>query len=170
MTTLITPVEADNKGNLQESEEENKMAGGEHGEIAIILSSHLFNYVYPRKIGRLFDGQTSFQVGGTPPKRLPDVAFVTIERMPERITGPLPFAPDLAVEIVSENDTVYELETKIIQYQQAQVRLIWIIYPVTHTVAVYHPHDLKPTVLSVNDELDGENVIEGFRLKISLLF
>ncbi len=35
---------------------------------------------------------------------------------------------------------------------------------------VYHPGDLKPQTLGLNDELDGEDVLPGFRLKVSELF
>lgn len=146
------------------------MAGGEHGEIITLLTWHLAAHVYPNKIGRLFDGQTSFLIGGTTPYRQPDVSFVTIERMPERIMGKISFAPDLAIEVVSENDTVFDLERKIKQYQAANVRRIWVIYPLSQTVAVYKPDSRKPTLLDIDEEFDGEEVLPGFKLKVSALF
>jgi Uma2 family endonuclease len=159
---------------LEELEEleglEEDMAGGEHGEIAVILSSYIFAHIHPNKLGRIFDGQTVFVIGGKPPRRQPDVAFVKLERMPTRIEGEIPFAPDLAVEIVSPTDTSGGVDKKLLQYQQAGVSLVWIIRPVLKFVEVYHPGDLKPLTLGINDELDGEDVIPGFKLKISALF
>ncbi len=156
----------------EEEEEQKEMAGGEHGEIASILIYHLGGIVYPQKLGRIFDGQTSFRLSaGKPPRRIPDVAFVKLERMPHRITGSAPFAPDLAVEIVSQTDLVFDLENKIIQYLASGVRLIWIIYPVSQTIEVYRlPDGMRSLRLLKEDELDGENIVPGFKLKISELF
>jgi Uma2 family endonuclease len=149
---------------------EENMAGGEHGEIAAILIGYIFAHIHPNKLGRVFDGQTVFVIGGKPPRRQPDVAFVKLERMPTRIEGEIPFAPDLAVEIVSPTDTSAEVDKKTLQYLKAGVGLVWVIRPVLKIVEVYHSGDLKPLTLGVNDELDGEDVILGFKLKISELF
>ena len=39
-----------------------------------------------------------------------------------------PFAPDIAVEIVSPNDKAMELERKVDQYKSAGVQEIWLVY------------------------------------------
>lgn len=68
---------------------------------------------------------------GTPPYRQPDISLVVKERLPANLRVKADFAPDLAVEIVSESDVVYEIEAKIAQYLQSGVKLVWIIYPVS---------------------------------------
>ncbi len=146
------------------------IAGTEHGEIITLLTWHLAAHVYPNRLGRLFDGQTSFLIGGTTPYRQPDISFVTIERMPERTAGKAQIAPDLAIDVVSENDRVFDLERKIKQYQAANVRRIWVIYPISQIVAVYKPDSRKPTLLDIDEEFDGQEVLPGFRLKVSALF
>jgi Uma2 family endonuclease len=158
----------DKQPEIQEELEE--MAGGEHGEISMLLGSALVAHVYPNKLGRVFDGQTTFKIDGTPSTRRPDVAFVSLERMPQRIREEIPFPPDLAVEIVSPTDSAAEVDEKVLQYQQAGVRLIWVIRPVLKLVEVFHPGDLKPGTLGIKDELDGEDVIPGFKLKITALY
>ena len=45
--------------------------------------------------------------------------------------------PDLAVEVASPNDTVYELDDKLEDYQKAGVPLIWVINPNSRTATVY---------------------------------
>lgn len=47
--------------------------------------------------------------------RKPDVSFIRCGRLPaERVPdGHIPLAPDLAVEVVSPNDTAYEVDTKV---------------------------------------------------------
>ena len=165
MTIQLEQVE-----DLSQIVESEEVAGAEHGEINVLLAWHLAAHVYPRKLGRVFDGQTNFEIGGLPPKRHPDLAFVRLERMPERIKSEVPFAPDLAVEIISPTDSLDEIDAKRIQYQRSGVKLIWIIRTVSKIVEVYHPTDLKPVSLSIEDELDGEEVVVGFRLPVKALF
>ena len=45
--------------------------------------------------------------------------------------------PDLAVEVVSPNDSVEDLEEKLDDYRKARVPLIWVIYPEARKVKVH---------------------------------
>ncbi len=153
-----------------QTEELEEMASGEYGEICMILGWKLSAYVYPSKLGRMFDGHTSFEPDPTLPKKEPDVAFVMAGRLTGRIRGSVPLAPDLAVEVVSPTDKQFEVEEKALDYIAIGVRLVWVISPVTKVVEVYRPGQDKPSIYGVNDELDGENVIPGFKLKVRDLF
>ena len=44
--------------------------------------------------------------------------------------------PDLAVEVVSPNDSASELEEKLDDYRTAGVPLIWVIYPELRKVKI----------------------------------
>jgi Uma2 family endonuclease len=104
--------------------------------------------------------------------RKPDVSLVHRERLPaERITdeGFLTIPPDLAIEVVSPNDLAYEVEEKVQEYLEARVRLVWVVYPPTRTVHIRHGDGSDTTVRS-NDELDGEDVLPGFRCRIGDIF
>lgn len=154
---------------IQEQEIE-EMATGENGEIASILNGYLFNHVYPNQLGRLFDGRTTFEMQPAATKREPDLAFVAAYRLPNRVRDVVKLAPDLAVEIVSPNDKFFEVEEKALEYLKSGVRLVWVISPLSKAVFVYHPDVEVPDVIGLSDELDGENVIPGFKLKVSALF
>ena len=70
--------------------------------------------------------------------RRPDVSFVAAGRVPTPAPGgPLPFAPDLAVEVVSPDDGIEELETKLAEYRAAGVRLVWVVIPAVRLVRVF---------------------------------
>lgn len=106
-------------------------------------------------------------------RRRPDVAFVSTERWPaERefpLSGDWEVVPDLVVEVVSPNDLASDLLAKIHEYFQYGVRLIWIVYPEKRQVYVYtSPTQIR--VVSLQDELDGEGVVPGFRLPLNKLF
>ncbi len=150
-------------------EEASVITSLEHSAIGVNLARHLANYVSENRLGRVFNSQTTFKVGDTPPRREPDVSFVVAARLPLNLRITADFAPDLAAEVVSESDSLFDLENKILQYQKAGVNLVWIIRPVSKTVEVYETNQ-KPVLLTINDNLDGANVVPGFQLPITRLF
>ena len=108
--------------------------------------------------------------------RIPDVAFTSYERWPK--DRPFPFrgnardvVPDLAVEVVSPGDLVEELLTKIDEYFRAGVRLVWIVHCNLKQVHVYRSiDDSMIRVLTEADDLDGEDVLPGFRVPVASFF
>jgi len=156
---------------LQKEEESGEVASGLHAVIGSILNSYLATYAHPKRLGWVLNSSATYNFKDDLPRREPDVSFVSLEKMPVPLDEELAFAPDLAVEVVSKNDKIYEAEAKVKQYQQAGVKLIWIIYPVSQTVEIYRLETaLKSHRLTGEEELDGENVIPGFKLKVQNLF
>ena len=110
--------------------------------------------------------QTAISASPTIPARVrkPDVSFVRYGRFPGGVLpeGWAKIPPDLAVEVVSPNDTAYELDEKLDDYQKVGVPLVWVINPKSRTVMV-HRGDGSVSHLREDDELSGEDVIPGFR-------
>lgn len=102
--------------------------------------------------------------------RKPDVSFVRKERLPEGLTseGYLYIPPDLAVEVISPNDSAYEVDHKAGEYLNAGVLLVWVINPVARTVII-NRRDGSITGLREHDELSGEDVLPGFRCRVSTI-
>jgi Uma2 family endonuclease len=154
-----------------EDEELQTMPSLEHGAIGIRLGRYLDACVEENSLGLVCNSQTTFRFIGDKPTRLPDLSFVSRDRLPQRIDQNADFSPDLIVEVLSRGDDVSEIDKKILQYQRSGVRLIWVIHPVIQAIDVYRLQDgLKLQRLLIDDELDGEDVVPGFRLKISRLF
>ena len=147
-------------------------AGGEHGVVIINLAAPLKVHAKANNLGLVFGAETGFRLSEAPDSvRAPDVAFVARERIP--LTGIprgfWPGAPDLAVEVVSPNDKIYEIDEKIEDYLAAGVRLIWIVYPKKRSVTVHSPVS-EPRVLMIDDTLDGADVVVGFQLPVREIF
>lgn len=146
-------------------------SGAKHGYICSILMIILGGYIYNHKLGAIFDSSTAFAMKSGN-KRSPDFSFVSKERLQgleELPDGFLPEAPDLAVEILSPNNTVEEIHNKIVEYFENSARLVWVIHPHEQYVLVYHSP--RPDILlKLNDLLDGEEVIPGFSFPVSHLF
>jgi Uma2 family endonuclease len=104
--------------------------------------------------------------------RRADVSFIAASRLPsqeERAEGYVTIPPDLAVEVVSSNDYVYELENKVEEYIRAGVKLVWVVNPVTRIVDVLRA-DGSVSRLRAGDELSGEEILPGFRCRVDDLF
>jgi Uma2 family endonuclease len=148
--------------------EEKQMGGAKHGGVGMRLGAELWMHAKAHKLGGVYGPDTSFMIGHN--ERLPDVAFVSAERIPPdgEPDGTWPIAPDLAVEILSPNDLYEKVISKIQDYFAAGVREVWLISPAHKTVAVYlSPTDVK--ILTEDDDLTS-NVVQGFRCKIRDLF
>ena len=138
-----------------------------HGEISMSLSLLLGVYIRENGLGRLYPADTDFKLGDRLVK--PDIAFVSTAKLPENRYQASPVAPDLAVEVVSPTDIQYRVTEKAFAYLDAGTRLVWVIEPVGQTVTVYRSRkDIK--VLTYEDTLTGEDVIEGFSCQVSQLF
>ena len=82
--------------------------------------------------------------------RIPDVSFVSWERVPggEIPDEPVPLlVPDLAVEVISRSNTPKEMDEKLQEYFEKGVRLVWYVRPQDpgrrrlHGAGPLHPAD-----------------------------
>ena len=139
----------------------------EHGEISSNVIRHLSLPVFEHQLGRLYTAGTTFRLRDRIVK--PDVAFVLTERLPENREKGSPVPPDLAVEVVSPTDKHYDVTKKALAYLRAGTRLVWVVEPVAKTVMVYRS-ETDFTLLTREDTLTGEDVVEGFTCPVAQLF
>lgn len=144
-----------------------KPMGYYESRLAAILIYLLERYLEGRDLGVVSAPDATMRLR---PKlvRLPDVAFVSWERFPnrrlpaERVPA---VVPDLAVEVISEGNTEAEMELKLDEYFGTGVRLVWYLYPETRTVRVYTSRtDVRE--LTEDDTLDGGEVLPGFQFPV----
>ena len=106
-------------------------------------------------------------------ERRPDVAFVSYERWARdrRVPRARSWAviPDLAVEVVSRTNTADEVTDKLEEYFKVGVRQVWVIYP-NHAKIYVYTSISSVRILTRTDELDGGDVLPGFRLTLRDLF
>ncbi len=153
---------------------ERMSTGGEHGRITGLIAKHFTLFDPEEKIGLVWH-DTSFNIApGFIPT--PDLAFVTLARMPVIDAKALKVVPDLVVEVHSPNDLKSKpgreaAANKIRKYQAAGVKIVWAINPDKQLVEAYHPGEAEPwKIYNLADELDGEDVLPGFKLKVATLF
>jgi Uma2 family endonuclease len=151
-----------------------KVMGFRESLLASLVIHHLLGHVLPRKLGLVGAPDAIMRV--RPGQlRLPDVSFVTWERLlaanvqNKKIA---PFGPDLAVEVLSEGNTRAEIDQKRREFFAAGTRLIWVIDPKTRTAEVYddpaRPNQM--TLVREAETLNGDPVLPGFSLSLAALF
>lgn len=139
------------------------------GILIHLLNNHCLNPF----IGWVFNSDATYQMLSQRPNlvRKPDASFVRAGRFPDETLpqGHIRFAPDLAVEVVSPNDTYYEVAEKSAEYRRAGACLVWLVIPPTRTVQIRR---LDGSVAEVGEdgELTGEDVVPGFRCSVRELF
>ena len=108
-----------------------------HNKIAERLFRALDRYLEAHPVGEVLIFEYLFVLGPTI-KRAPDVSFLRSERAKQiDPNADIPGAPDLAVEVLSPNDTASAMRRKIRQYFAAGAQCVWIVYPETREVEVW---------------------------------
>jgi Uma2 family endonuclease len=142
--------------------------------LGIELAAVLRNYVRPRRLGLVTgaDGVYKFPHAETGP--IPDAGFYTAERRALIVDDdkPIPFAPDLAVEVVSPSQDADDMAAKVRTYFGGGTRLVWVVWPQSKHIDVWHPDqpERPAHALVVGDNLDGEDVIPGFTYPVTDVF
>ena len=148
-----------------------KAMGARESFMAATLIALLINFVRPKNLGvvsapdmimRIQDGRN----------RLPDVTYTAWDSIPNGQSHMVPvidFAPDLAVEILSDSNTKKEIARKRREYFQRGVKLVWIVEPDDRTFAVYTDADVF-SLLNETDTLTGGDVLPGFELPLAEFF
>ncbi|MGA9922929.1 MAG: Uma2 family endonuclease [Isosphaeraceae bacterium] len=151
---------------------EKKMSARET-EIASILVGLLTSYLRTNRLGKVV-GEMLFRISPENDlRRRPDVAFVSHARWPfnRRVPKVTPWdmVPDLAIEVISESNSAYEVLEKIHEYFAAGVSRVWVVYPDQAQVYLYaSPTQIQ--VLKIGQELDGGDLLPGFHLPVAALF
>jgi Uma2 family endonuclease len=143
-----------------------------HGIMCARITIKLGSFVEENDLGETFGAETGFVVERDPDTVLgADAAYVSRGRLAtvESFDKFFPFAPDLAIEVLSPSNTASEINRKIALYFAAGSLAVWVFNPKKRTAAVYtSPSDAR--ILSEQDALDGGDVLPGFTLELSKLF
>ncbi|HLJ96927.1 MAG TPA: Uma2 family endonuclease [Gemmataceae bacterium] len=141
--------------------------------IASELQSELRPFAKSRRLGTVVMEALFILDAERNLRRRPDIAFVSSQRWP--LDRPIPeegdweVVPDLAVEVTSPNDRFEEVFTKIAEYFRYEIRQAWIVAPRIQNVLIFDSLT-KLRILTAADELDGGELLPGFRLPLASLF
>jgi Uma2 family endonuclease len=134
---------------------ERNLGETDHSRLQMLLAAHLF--ALERRLGITVLPEQRVQVAASR-FRVPDIAVVL---------GPLPTTrvllepPFLCVEILSRDDSMYDMQDRIDDYLNFGVAHVWVVNPRTRRAFVY-------TVEGMREAKDGVLRTESPEIRISL--
>lgn len=141
----------------------------DHGSLRAEIAIQFDRVSRDRHLGKVFT-ETRFLTPGWAP--VPDVSYVRKERIPSHIRhrfGTFDLLPDIAVEIVSSDQTVREQLQQCLRYAEVSVAVSLVIDSDDETVYAIRPGQ-PLCVLRGNDRIDLDDVLPGFDLTVRALF
>ncbi|MBI4612471.1 MAG: Uma2 family endonuclease [Planctomycetes bacterium] len=143
--------------------------GGLHGYVGKSVYNALDDFVRAHALGVVPLSGTGFRLApGT--VRKPDAGFVPASQWidPPPVKW-LPYAPALAVEIVSPSDRMAEVEAKAQEYLDAGTREVWVVSPFSKTVQVWRAGG-SVLLLKGDDRLESPELLPGFSARVGDFF
>lgn len=143
-----------------------------HGILGMRIARKIADFADEHDLGEVPSSETGFVLARDPDVVLaPDAAYIRLDRVPPRDQQNrfAQLAPDLVVEVVSPSDLSRDVHTKVMEYLAAGVMIVWVVEPKTEDVTVYTP-DRTARVYVTGDELDGGEILPGFKLPIADIF
>ena len=143
-----------------------------HGFVATGIGVALYTFVTAHDLGVVLTNEVGFMLASDPDTvRAPDISFLRRDRIPA--TGLPDFfwpgAPDLAIEVRSKTDRWPDVLEKVDEYLRFGTQMVWVIDPKRLEVMVFRP-GTEPITLARADELDGSDIVPGFRFPVRRLF
>ncbi len=144
-----------------------------HGYVATELGLALAMHVKAQGIGMVITSEIGFVLTRRPSGRDTvrgiDISFLSTERTPDPLPdGWIEGAPDLAVEVMTPNNTVSDINLKIRQLLDAGARAVWIVDPATCSVQVHSAQGI--IMLREEETLSGGDILPGFEIKVADIF
>lgn len=140
-----------------------------HSAIQVAATHGLNFHALSTKLGRAF---TELRTTFDGVSRVPDVVYFTWDRIPQDESGRLIEAsvpPDIAIEIVSPDQSVTDLLLRCLWYVAHGVRIAILIDPDRFSIVLFRP-GAEPVAIQDEGSLDMSDVIPGFSLDAEALF
>jgi Uma2 family endonuclease len=142
-----------------------KMADYDHSQTQILLGAKLVNYFMANPCGRVLSELTHRLWPESPHEgRLPDLSIILNEHLELGERYPTR-APDIAIEIISEDDTWTMLFAKARLYFEKGSREVWLVDPYEKNMMVLTPTTRRWVLDTLTSEL-----LPGLQLNLQDIF
>ena len=140
--------------------------------LANVLHEMLYEHLKIHPTGRVWS-ETMFRIPQSKNDRQPDLAYVSFDTWADDRAIPrvnaLPFVPDLAIDVVSPTDRMFDVYTKMGEYFQGGVKSVWLV--MSHMQVIQcHTSVLTSRGFGESDELVDEPTLPGLKLNVAAIF
>ncbi|MCL2770479.1 MAG: Uma2 family endonuclease [Solirubrobacterales bacterium] len=147
-------------------------AGARHGRVASAVGGLLRAHVSQTGCGVTFGAETGFVLSRDPDTvRAPDAAFISRARF--AAVGDTekfwPGAPDLAVEVLSPQDSFQRVQEKALEWIDSGCAAVMVLDPDRRSATIYRPGG-RAQVHGVGETLDLDDAVPGFTVVVQELF
>jgi Uma2 family endonuclease len=149
-------------------------AGSRHGRIGMRLATKLSSYILEHQLGEPYLAETGFILSRNPDTvRAPDFAFIsnaTLKEKPDPERGFRRGSPDLAMEVISPDDSATEeVGGKVMDWLAGGAQIVLVVDPRACTMTVYRA-DHTAVLLRMEDQLRLEPLLPGLSLTVREVF
>jgi Uma2 family endonuclease len=146
------------------------------GELIKFSKMNRYHLILVRTLYRLFAKTKAASTGGLLLQeqdvmltgiqlRRPDLAFFSGEQIDNSKDDEEPI-PEFVIEVLSTNDQINKVESKIVEYFKAGVKVVWNIFPEQKAVYVYTSR--REVKICIDDDVCSANpVLPEFEIKVS---
>jgi Uma2 family endonuclease len=142
-----------------------------HVDLAGFLNIILRLSVTSRGLGVVYGSELQVRFTSLRRRRVPDLLFISTERVSILKTTEVDGAPNLIIEIVSPDSLARDWREKYLEYEAAGVREYWVIDPMAQRVEIYAlSADGHYMLIEEKDGVISSTVLPGFFLKPTWLW
>jgi len=149
-------------------------SGNRATRLALRLGGRLGAYADERSLGVTTGADGVYVFPSAETGLIPDVGYYRAERLSLIMDEdkPIPFAPDLAVEVASPSQDSDDMAAKARVYLRAGTRLVWVVWPQSGHIDIWRAAVVTGpmAVLRRSDSFEGEDVVPGFSYRVEDLF
>ena len=164
------PFEEDKRYELDEGELiETTRPAYRHNQVLTKLMLRIGNFLEQSCLGVMMISENLYALAPSI-RRAPDLAVILGDRQSE-LQGAkvIPIVPEIAVEVLSPNETLRSVHRKLKQYFDAGVKEVWLIDPEVREVEIWTGRNLPDHALTGADVLQSP-LLPGFTLPLEELF
>lgn len=141
-----------------------------HEEIFNFLDRILGLYVEQKALGKVLGSQVQVRLRAGL-RRVPDLVFIAQERLGRIGERYIEGAPDVAIEVVSEDSSERDWKRKYAEYEEAGVREYWVVDPLKRQAAFYRLAESgRYEAVPLEEGVFRSEAIPGFWLRLEWLW
>jgi Uma2 family endonuclease len=143
---------------------------GKHSLLQFAFCQLINQFAQPRRMALAFP---ELRISFSGRSVVPDVSFYRWDRIPidsdNNVANEFSEPPDLAIEIVSPEQSVNALIERCLWYVVHGVKVALLVDPSNRSIVAFRPGQV-PSVGRSSDEIDLADVLPGFQLTVEQLF
>lgn len=144
-----------------------------HSEVIMSVGGVIRDWIktQPKPRGKLLGGEAGVLLPGHQTAVGVDVAYVSPEVVAEQDdeTTMLNGVPTLTVEVLSPNDSQFQIHEKTREYLRAGVAIVWVVDPDDQIVRVYRD-GMPPEAFNITHRLPEHPAMPGFTPAVAEFF